>query len=65
VPLAFTDAFLLDENKQTQWKAFGNRSGLELPALRSVGAAIEEFIRPLLGAEDGPDLVWTAPGSWR
>jgi hypothetical protein len=26
-PVAFTDVFLLDENKQTQWKAFGNRSG--------------------------------------
>ena len=63
--LAFSKSFLLDENKQTQWKAFGNRSGLELPSLLSAGVAIEEFIMPLLGAEDGPDLAWTAPGPWR
>ncbi|HSU53024.1 MAG TPA: nucleotidyl transferase AbiEii/AbiGii toxin family protein [Candidatus Dormibacteraeota bacterium] len=64
-PVALTDVFLLDENKQTQWKGFGNRSGLELPTLRAVGAVIEEFVRPILMVEDGPDLVWTAPGPWR
>jgi hypothetical protein len=64
-PVAFTEVFLLDENKQTQWKAFGNRSGLDLPTLQSVGAAIEEFVMPVLGAEDALDLVWTAPGPWR
>jgi hypothetical protein len=64
-PVSFTEVFLLDENKQTQWKAFGNRSGLDLPTLHSVGAAIEEFVMPVLGAEDAPDLVWTAPGPWR
>jgi hypothetical protein len=69
-PVAFTAVFLLDENKQTQWKAFGNRCGLDLPALHSVGAAIEEFVMPalwapVLWAEDGPDMVWTAPGPWR
>ena len=64
-PVAFTEGFLLDENKQTQWKAFGNRSGLDLPTLQSVGAAIEDFLMPVLGAEEGPDLVWTAPGPWR
>jgi hypothetical protein len=64
-PVALSEGFLLDENKQTQWKAFGNRSGLELPTLQSVGAAIKEFVTPILGAEDGPDLVWTAPGPWR
>jgi hypothetical protein len=64
-PVALSEGFLLDENKQTQWKAFGNRSGLDLPTLQSVGAAIEEFVMPVLGAEDAPDLVWTAPGPWR
>jgi hypothetical protein len=64
-PVALTEVFLLDENKQTQWKAFGNRSGLELPTLQSVGAVIEEFVTPVLGAEDGPDRDWTAPGPWR
>jgi hypothetical protein len=64
-PVAFTEVFLLDENKQTQWTAFGNRSGLDLPTLQSVGAAIEEFVMPVLGAEDALDLVWTAPGPWR
>jgi Nucleotidyl transferase AbiEii toxin, Type IV TA system len=64
-PVALSEGFLLAENKQTQWKAFGNRSGLDLPTLQSVGAAIEEFVMPVLGAEDAPDLVWTAPGPWR
>jgi hypothetical protein len=64
-PVALSEGFLLDENKQTQWKAFGNRSGLDLPTLQSVGAAIEEFVMPVLGAEDALDLVWTAPGPWR
>jgi hypothetical protein len=64
-PVALSEGFLLDENKQTQWKAFGNRSGLDLPTLQSVGAAIEEFVMPVLGAEGAADLVWTAPGPWR
>ena len=64
-PVAFSEGFLLDENKQIQWKSFGNRSGLDLPTLQSVGAAIEEFVMPMFGAEDGPDMVWTAPGPWR
>jgi hypothetical protein len=57
-PVALSEGFLLDENKQTQWKAFGK-------TLQSVGAAIEEFVMPMLWAEDGPDLVWTPPGPWR
>ena len=39
--------------------------GAELPTLPGVGAAIEEFLMPALGAGDGPDLVWTGPGPWR
>ena len=64
-PVALSEGFLLDENKQTQWKAFGNRSGLDLPTLQAVGAVIEEFVMPVLGAEERSDLVWTAPGPWR
>jgi len=56
-PVAFTEGFLLDENKQRQWQAFGNRSELELPTLPAVRAAIGEFLMPVLGAGDGPDAV--------
>jgi hypothetical protein len=63
-PVAFTEGFLLDENKQTQWRAFGNRSGLELPSLREVGEEIEEFVMPALRTEEGADLAGTAPGPW-
>jgi hypothetical protein len=65
VPVALSEGFLLDEGKQRQWKAFGSRSGLDLPDLQSVGAVIEEFLMPVLAAEDAPDLAWTAPGPWR
>jgi hypothetical protein len=34
-PMALSKGFLLDENKQTQWKAFGNRTGLDLPTLQT------------------------------
>ena len=44
VPVALTEGFLLDQIKQTQWKAFGNRSGFdELPTLPAVGAVIADF----------------------
>ena len=48
VPVALTDAFALDAQKQTQWKSFVNRADLSAKAatLQDIMADIREFLLP-------------------
>jgi hypothetical protein len=53
VPLALTDDFANDPNKQTQWKAFLRKSDLEFIEFAEVIAELRKFIVPLLGDDEG------------
>ncbi len=69
-PVAFTEAFIQDKTKQSQWKAFLRKN-------RMVGApdtfeeavnAVSLFLRPVLEGlvhdQSGP-VIWKAPGPWQ
>jgi hypothetical protein len=59
-PVAFTEGFLLDENKQRQWKAFGNRSELSCPHYRASERQSRNSSCLLWGQEMG--RIWFGPG---
>jgi hypothetical protein len=63
-PLALTDAFANDAGKQTQWRAFLNRTTLALAPepLSELIAFIAAFVLPLLGASDTVVVQRWAPG---
>lgn len=69
LPLALTDAFAADRAKQTQWRAFVRKAGLDTGEEL---APIIEHIRgfagpPLTAAATGAPFArtWTSPGLWR
>jgi predicted nucleotidyltransferase component of viral defense system len=67
-PLAFTADFYDVPSKQTQWKAFLRRSGLQADSsLRDVNETIAEFVMPIvLGIlqKDAETQSWKAGGPW-
>lgn len=69
-PVAFTEAFLRDEAKQVQWKAFlrKNRMAGDPDAFSDVMASISSFLAPvvehLVKGALAPTL-WKAPGPWQ
>ncbi len=70
VPTGLTDTFAADANKQTQWRAFLRRTGLESEGLElgTVVAGLRGFLLPPLKAlADGTpfELDWPAGGPWR
>lgn len=70
VPVALTDAFATDVAKQTQWKAFGTRSGLssEVAPLAAVLSLLREFLVPPMQATRASDHFeqqWHSGGPWQ
>src|SRR5690606_21283425 len=66
-PLALTDAFAQDAGKQTQWRAFLNRTTLALAPepLPELIAFIASFSLPRLGTPPGVHgRRWSAGGPW-
>ncbi len=69
-PVAFTEAFVQDKIKQTQWKAFlrKNRMVGDPYAFEEAVAAVSLFLKPvidcLVNSKAAP-AVWTAPGPWQ
>jgi predicted nucleotidyltransferase component of viral defense system len=70
MPLALTTEFSNDPLKQTQWKAFMNRSKLKLETkgLGKVVADIRGFLEiPIIAVSrmERPKLVWAKGGPWK
>jgi len=62
-PLAFTQEFSASPAKQTQWRAFLRKSGLEADASsQDVTNAINEFLMPVV---EGILRKRTIPSFWR
>jgi len=70
VPTGLTDGFAADIAKQTQWRAFLRRSGLDREDLElsTVVAGLRAFLLPPLEALAGGtpfEMDWPAGGPWR
>jgi len=67
-PLAFTAEFFKSPAKQTQWRAFLRKRGLEADApFEDVVKAIGEFILPVVEgivSQKNIALVWPPGSSW-
>ena len=60
LPIALTDEFALDTQKQNQWRAFSDRLREPISAeLGDVVAALREFLWPAVAAAD-TDTEWRA-----
>ena len=69
-PLAFTEEFSTNPDKQLQWQAFLRNSKLEDTAitLSEIIHDIQRFLMPPLNAvaEDEPfAMTWSAGGAWK
>lgn len=70
LPVAFTEDFALDKDKNIQWKAFLNRIGKDSSSLslHQLVMRIKAFLFPVLQAiADNRDfpMVWEPGGPWR
>lgn len=66
-PVGLTEAFALDGQKQTQWKAFLTKNGLEAVPLEEVVGFIAAFLMPVAQAtcnDDSFSSRWPAGGPW-
>lgn len=69
-PVAFTEAFIQDKTKQSQWKAFlrKNRMVGGPDTFEEAVAAVSLFLKPVLEGlvndQSGP-VIWKAPGPWQ
>jgi predicted nucleotidyltransferase component of viral defense system len=68
-PMAFTDEFTKDAQKQTQWKAFIRKSKLEnIPEdLSEICSSIQNFLQPVIDAllnDRQLKKVWQVGGEW-
>lgn len=67
VPLALTDAFAADTEKQKQWQSFLQKNRLEASALEQVAADLSGFLLPPLQALSGSlkfPQFWTIERGW-
>ncbi len=69
-PVAFTDVFVQDKTKQSQWKAFlrKNRMVGDPDTFKDAVAAVSLFLKPVLVClvNDRPvPAIWKAPGPWQ
>ena len=68
-PIVFSDDFVENSQKQTQWSAFISKNGLdEAPAtLKEVAGEIDVFLRPIIEAildHQSGLQVWSAEAKW-
>lgn len=67
IPVGLTETFAFDDQKQTQWKAFLAKNGLEAVPLEEVVGFIASFLVPVAQAvRDDDDFTshWPAGGPW-
>ena len=70
VPIAFTETFMKDEMKATQWKAFlrKNRMVGGLDTFEEAVHAVSLFLKPIVESLENNQPVpatWKAPGPWQ
>jgi hypothetical protein len=69
LPLAFSAEFHQSPNKQTQWKAFLKKSGLNAhSSLEEAIRIVLEFVMPVVeGIADGnrEEKIWPTGGPWK
>lgn len=69
-PVAFTEIFIKDEAKSTQWKAFLRKNRMSdstdtfTSAVHSVSAFLRPIVAHLVGHQPLPKM-WKAPGPWQ
>lgn len=66
-PVALLPVFFKDPDKQRQWAAFLDRTGLAAPGLPDIADLLRAFLLPLLqAAHDGAalEMQWSASGPW-
>jgi hypothetical protein len=69
-PVAFTEEFVQDKTKQSQWKAFLRKKRMvgDRDHFEETVAAVALFLKPvvdsLVNDNDRP-ATWTAPGPWQ
>jgi hypothetical protein len=67
-PLALRSDFYYLATKQTQWRAFLQKSGLTAEcSLKEITEVIREFVMPVVGAilkGDAENKVWQSGGPW-
>jgi hypothetical protein len=69
-PVAFTEAFIQDKTKQTQWKAFlrKNRMVGDPDTFEEAVATVSLFLKPVIDClvnSNAAPAAWTAPGPWQ
>jgi len=69
-PVAFTEAFIQDKTKQTQWKAFLRKNRLvgDPDNFEEAVTAVSLFLKPVIDClvnSKAVPVVWTAPGPWQ
>ena len=68
LPTALSDRFIEDDMKQTQWKAFLRKSGLEQIDLRDTIKRLQDFLMPPTAGlvnEGNFELRWKPGEGWR
>ena len=69
LPIAFTDEFYNDPQKQTQWRAFVRKTKPEITFgnLDAVIEVVTEFLMPIIDAINGNQpfgSIWAKGGPW-
>jgi len=65
LPPGLSDDFIIDSNKQSQWRAFLHRAHLSVrPSLHDVVHALRLFFQPILNPQT-PVSTWPPKGPWR
>jgi hypothetical protein len=67
VPVALRNEFAADATKQSQWRAFLQRTKLAgIASLETVVTQIRHFLWPVLDSTADPNAThWSAGGPWR
>lgn len=68
VPIGWSDEFVTDAQKTTQWQAFLRKNAIDPMPLAGVVTDLREFLLPVLesaSANAGHDLAWRAGNGWR
>ncbi len=63
LPMAYSEEFAKDENKQVQWKAFLRKSSLEIISFEEAIEELQQFIEPLF-VKNSNYTTWSPNDHW-
>lgn len=67
VPIALTDTFAIDTQKNIQWKSFLTKSKIQCTSLDKIVEMLSSFLLPVIEAIINDDdflLIWQPSGYW-